>query len=128
VILQTYQPEHYVIQSAAGHDYDRFFQQELEHRRELGYPPFRRLTSLVYRHHDLTQARLEAERLAGQLRQRLEAENAPTDLIGPAPCFFDRVRGLYRWQIVLRAHDPSQWIPETLPEGWTIDVDPVSLL
>jgi primosomal protein N' (replication factor Y) len=128
VILQTYQPDHYVIQSAANHDYDRFYQQELEHRRGLGYPPFRRLTSLVFRHHDLTHARQEAERMAGLLRSRLEADNAHSDLIGPAPCFFDRVRGLYRWQIVLRANDPGRWIPEALPEGWTIDVDPVSLL
>jgi primosomal protein N' (replication factor Y) len=128
VILQTYQPEHYVIQAAAGHDYDRFYQQEVEYRRGLGYPPFRRLTSLLYRHHDLSRARQEVERMAGMLRSRLEAENAPSDLIGPAPCFFDRVRGLYRWQIVLRANEPHRWIPEAIPEGWTIDVDPVSLL
>jgi primosomal protein N' (replication factor Y) len=128
VILQTYQPDHYIIQAAAEHDYENFYAQELEHRRDLGYPPFRRLARLVYRHHDVSRARQETERLAGQLRHRLEAENAPSDLIGPAPCFFERLRGLFRWQIVLRAANPTRWIPEALPEGWIVDIDPVSLL
>ena len=43
VLIQTYQPDHYVFQTVQSQDYDRFFQQELESRRQLGYPPFTRL-------------------------------------------------------------------------------------
>ena len=43
VLIQTYQPDHYVFQAVQSQDYDSFFQQELESRRQLGYPPFTRL-------------------------------------------------------------------------------------
>ena len=51
------------------------------------------------------------------------------DLIGPAPCFFGREQGKYRWQIVVRAVDPVAFLRLiTIPPGWRLDVDPVSLL
>jgi primosomal protein N' (replication factor Y) len=127
VILQTYHPDHEVIVAASQHDYEGFYRQELEHRRLLGYPPFQRLTRLVYRHPDPDRARREAERVGRLVRRDLERAGDPSDLIGPAPCYFDRVRGDFRWQIVLRASDPRPLIPP-LPEGWIIDVDPVTLL
>ncbi|HEX6306220.1 MAG TPA: primosomal protein N', partial [Anaerolineales bacterium] len=40
VILQTFDPHHYVVQAAAQHDYAAFYRQELEYRRELAYPPY----------------------------------------------------------------------------------------
>ena len=128
VILQTYHPDHEAIVAASRHDYDGFYRHELEVRRQLGYPPFQRLTRLVYRHSDPAQARREAERVGGILRRTLEQDGDPSDLIGPAPCFFQRLRGDSRWQIVLRAFDPRPLIPSALPEGWGIDVDPVTLL
>jgi primosomal protein N' (replication factor Y) (superfamily II helicase) len=127
VILQTYHPDHEVILAASRHDYEGFYRLEIEHRRQLGYPPFQRLTRLVYRHADPDRARREAERVGRLLQRSLQGTGAPPELIGPAPCFFDRVRGDSRWQIVLRAQDPRPLIPP-LPEGWTIDVDPVTLL
>ena len=56
VILQTFLPEHYVIQAASRHDYQAFYQQELEYRRQLHYPPFSRLVRLEYRHRDPERA------------------------------------------------------------------------
>ncbi|MFN2147566.1 MAG: primosomal protein N' [Anaerolineales bacterium] len=128
VILQTYQPDHYAIQAAAKHDYERFYHQELRLRRELAYPPFRRLARLVYRHTSSRRAEREAERLASVLKASAREAGTAVDLIGPAPCFFERVRGLYRWHLILRGSDPAGAIPETLPEGWAVDIDPVSLL
>jgi primosomal protein N' len=49
-------------------------------------------------------------------------------LIGPVPCFYRRIRGEYRWQIVIRSADPRPLIPIELDTAWTVDVDPVSLL
>ena len=127
VILQTYHPDHEAIVAASKHDYEGFYHQELEHRRMLGYPPFQRLTRLVYRHPDPDRARREAERVGRLVRRGLESAGDSTDMIGPAPCFFDRVRGDSRWQVVLRASNPRPLIPP-LPEGWVVDVDPVTLL
>jgi primosomal protein N' (replication factor Y) len=128
VILQTYQPDHYAIRAASEHDYDAFYAQEIRLRQELGYPPFRRLARLLFRHTSEEAARAETERIAAQLRQRIMQIDSRTDLIGPSPCFFRRQRGEYRWQIVLRGSDPAALIPDDLPKGWFVDIDPVSLL
>ncbi len=129
VILQTFQPDNYVIQNAARHDYESFYEHELSMRRSLGYPPFARLVRLEYRSADNTKAEQAARRLAGQLQTWLEAEKRQlTELIGPAPCFFARQDRLYRWQIILRGPDPAGLLRGRILEGWKIEVDPPSLL
>jgi primosomal protein N' (replication factor Y) len=128
VILQTFNPDHYAIAAAARHDYEAFYQAEIRHRRELGYPPFRRLARLLYRHTSDDKARAETGRMAAVLDARIRASPDTAELIGPAPCFFRRLRGDFRWHIVLRASDPRPLLPDDLPRGWLIDVDPVSLL
>ena len=71
-----------------------------------------------------------AENLAARLRRALVREGLPaTDLIGPAPAFFARLRGRYRWQILLRHTDPPAFLRTVdIPRGWRIDIDPVSVL
>ena len=128
VIMQTFQPDHYVIQAAARHDYNAFYQRELRFRQELGYPPYSRLVRLVYRHPSSAQAASETQHMAGQLKTTIQDAGLKIDLIGPAPCYFSRVRGLYRWHIVLRGSDPARFLPIEIPDGWGIDIDPVSLL
>ncbi|MCJ7511582.1 MAG: primosomal protein N' [Anaerolineales bacterium] len=128
VILQTYQPEHYALQAAARHDYAGFYRQELEKRRDLGYPPYRRLVRLVYAHTSSQAAERAAIEMGRRLQARLQAAGGSTELIGPAPCFFERVGGRYRWQVILRGQRPLDALQGPLPEGWQIDVDPVSLL
>jgi primosomal protein N' (replication factor Y) len=128
VILQTYQPDHYAIQAASKHDHDTFYRQELRHREELRYPPFTRLVRLVYRDTSDTRAEEEAVRLHGALEVKIQAMDQKIDLIGPTSCFFKRIRGQYRWQIILRGSDPASAIPDEFPDGWSINVDPINLL
>ena len=129
VIVQTYSPDHYAIQAAAGHDYAGFYRQELAYRRQLGYPPFSRLVALRYTDKDGRRCREEAERLGRWLAAEVRRLSLPFSLIGPAPCFFGRIEGRYRWQLVIRAPDPVPWLRDLLlPRGWRIDVDPISLL
>lgn len=128
VILQTYQPDHYAIKAAAGHDYASFYRQELAYRRSLRYPPYFRLARLLYRHFSDHSAQVEAERMAAELSHRIRKQRRAADLIGPAPCFFHRLRGNYRWHVILRAADPASILLEDPPQGWMVDVDPVSLL
>jgi primosomal protein N' (replication factor Y) len=129
VLLQTFQPEHYVIQAAAGHNYREFYTQELEHRRHLHYPPFTRLVRLEYRHNRLETAEAAAQAMAEQLRQSIRLEGRrSTELIGPAPCFFSRLAGLYRWQIVLRGPDPASLLSHRDLGEWRVEIDPPSLL
>ena len=129
VVLQTFQPEHYAIQAASRHDYADFYQRELAERRTLGYPPFNRLLRLEYRSFDPVNAENEARRLAGRISSDLEKERrTQTDLIGPVPCFFSKVGGWYRWQVVLRGPDPVSLLRGKALPGWRVEVDPVSIL
>ncbi|HTX90310.1 MAG TPA: primosomal protein N' [Anaerolineales bacterium] len=129
VVLQTFQPEHYAIRAAAGHDYAAFYDRELEYRRRLGYPPFGRLVRLETREGNPARAEAEARRLAEKIQAWLEVDDRrQTTLIGPAPCFFSRLNGVYRWQIVLRGPDPASLLRDKNLSGWRVEVDPPSLL
>jgi primosomal protein N' (replication factor Y) len=129
-IIQTYNPDHYAIRAAARHDYAAFARRELAFRRDLGYPPYRRIARLEYRHRKPERARLAAERMTETIRATLTARGLPThDLIGPAPAFFAKRRDRYRWQIILRAEDPADLIRRVeIRSGWRVDIDPVSVL
>ena len=133
VIMQTFMPDNYAIQAAAGHDYAGFYQRELAERRKLGYPPFARLLRLEYRNADAVLAEKEARRMALQVQRWLdEGGFTATHMIGPTPCFFARQAGLYRWQIVLRGADPLRIMMQHHPLGgderWRVEVDPLNLL
>lgn len=130
VVLQTFMPEHPVIQAAAGHDYAAFYRMEVENRRLLRYPPFSQLLRLEYRHSDPAKAESEARALARRLETLIETEKrAQTDLIGPAPCFFAKVNDIFRWQVILRGPEPLS-LARSLPglSGWRVEVNPQSLL
>jgi len=130
VVIQTYHPDHYAVVAASDHDYERFAAQELAFRREQEYPPYRRLAKLVYEDASYTRARARAETLAQMLREALARDGLPvTDLMGPAPPFFARLRDRYRWQILLRHHQPPAFLHALqIAPGWRIEVDPVSVL
>ena len=130
VIIQTYHPQHYVIRFAAAHDYEGFARHELAFRREALYPPYLRLARLLFRHSRAERAQAEAERMGRQLRDRAEAAGLPpTTLIGPAPAFFYRRRGRYRWQIIVRHFDPADFLRGVdFPAGWQVEIDPIDLL
>jgi len=129
VILQTFQPEHYVIQAASRHDYQAFYQQELEYRRQLHYPPFSHMVRLEYRHRDPKRAEATANALASQIQAWLkEGDLRETELVGPVPCFFSRLGGLYRWQLVLRGPDPAALLRGRSLGDWRVEVNPPSLL
>jgi primosomal protein N' (replication factor Y) len=129
VVLQTYLPDHYALQCAAAHDFPAFAERELEHRRTLDLPPYQNLVRLVFVHSIESAAREGAETLAGTLRARIvEQELVETSLTGPVPCFFEKIAGKYRWQIVLRGPRASRLVEPPLPDGWQVDVDPVTML
>ncbi len=128
-ILQTFQPDHYVIQAAAQHDYRSFYRQEVGYRRKIGYPPFSQLVRLEFRGDDEPKVAATAQNFARQLQGWLAQLGQPNiDLIGPVPCFFSRVSGVYRWQIVLRGVDPAAVLRGKTLSQVRVEVDPISLL
>jgi primosomal protein N' (replication factor Y) len=130
VIIQTYSPQNYAISAASRQDYGDFYYQEIEYRRQFGYPPFSCLARLVYTHTSPISCRQEAERLSRLIvNERDRRGIADLRLIGPAPAFMPRVRGRYHWQIILCGQAPAKLLREmTFPQGWIIDIDPVTVL
>ncbi|MCH8814853.1 MAG: primosomal protein N' [Chloroflexi bacterium] len=130
VIIQTYTPEHYAVEAAAAHSYDTLYDREIESRQRLGYPPFGRLVQLTFAHTGESYAQEQAAKMTHRLksaRDRLGTANL--DILGPAPAFVSRIRGRWRWNVLLRGNDPTVVLrDEPLPVGWTVDVDPVSLI
>jgi primosomal protein N' (replication factor Y) len=134
VIIQTYTPEHYAIRSAAQHDYAAFFAQERAFRSQMGYPPFSHLARLVGSNSNLARCREEAQELAHLLRARIQHDRLDgLSIIGPAPCFFSRLRGNWRWHILVRAPLEGDGLHALLghlsiPPGWKLDIDPLEIL
>ena len=129
VIVQTYNPSHYAVQAAAKHDYPGFYQQEIEFRRELREPPFVQLAALTFMHTNDNRCHEEAEKTAKRIIEERDSKGIPDmSLIGPAPAFVHRLRGRYRWQIIVRGSELSSFLKNIpLPQGWMIDIDPVGL-
>ncbi|MCL0091347.1 primosomal protein N' [Dehalococcoidales bacterium] len=129
-IIQTYSPQHYTIQAAAKHDYALFYEKEIAYRRQLHNPPFTRLACLVYSHTNDGLCQREAERMKQLIIEEIEARGiADLSLIGPAPAFIPRLRGKFRWQLILRGSEPSAFLAQMpIPQGWIVDIDPVGLV
>ena len=129
VIIQTYSPEHYAIQAAAKYAYAAFYSKEIDYRHQLHNPPFSRLACLTYSHTNDAVCQREAERMKRLLTQEIDSRGiADLSLIGPAPAFIHRLRGRFRWQLILRGSEPSALLRELpIPQGWTVDIDPVGV-
>ncbi|HXF51697.1 MAG TPA: primosomal protein N', partial [Dehalococcoidia bacterium] len=88
-----------------------------------------RLVKLTFQHTSATYAFEEARRVERLLRNERDRRGLDIDIRGPAPAYVARVRGRWRWQIVLKGLDPAEFVRDlALPQNWSIDVDPVTLL
>lgn len=130
VYIQTYEPEAPPILAAAHHDYRAFYEEEIAHRRRAGYPPFTRIVRMVHRDSNAERGLEEASRVASELRVKRDAAGrAEPDILGPTQAYIARVRGEYRWQVLLRGRNPAALLGDVrLGERWHVDVDPASLL
>jgi primosomal protein N' (replication factor Y) len=136
VIIQTYNPDHYSIVAASHHDYHSFYKKEIILRRELSYPPFVHLVILRLKGRDEKRVIDVAEGLGEKLREG--AHRFGTIVLGPAPCPLPKIRGEFRWQILIKGKSPTRMrglIREcldtfTVPRGVRlgVDVDPVGML
>jgi len=139
VLIQTRAPEHIAIQFAAQHDVRGFLDRELHDRREVSYPPFSRLALLRVDAADEALARGTAARLAACAKASLDGLSRRVDVLGPAAAPIARLRGRFRFRVLLRARErgPLRAVLSAVAaarEGVdrrvrvAIDVDPVSML
>ena len=128
-VIQTYQPDHYAIAAAAAQDYEAFYQTEIEARRLQGNPPFNQLAQIVCADLSVRAVQQTLEELAGRLRYSSDRQGrGDVEVIGPTPCQPERVRGRYRWRLLLRGRRLWQFLDgEPIPRNCRVIVDPVRL-
>lgn len=145
VLVQTFNPEHESVAAAAEHDYETFYRREIINRRELAYPPFTRLANVLCQDEDSAAAERRLRHLATRLGGGTSILDGPKrggddslTVLGPALCPLGRLRGRYRWHVLLKAADTDtlrarlrsalHGLSPTERVGITVDIDPLSLM
>jgi primosomal protein N' (replication factor Y) len=134
VVVQTFRPDAPAIRLAAENQVAEFYEQEIDERRILGFPPFSRLFRVVVRGRDDGKVRSFIEKIASELSDG----GNDWELMGPAECPIGKISGQFRRHIILRSssfdrtHAALASVLGRLPSVYglriEIDIDPVSLL
>ncbi len=140
VIIQTHQPDHYSICTAQKHDYHTMYEREITLRSHLSFPPFSRLVNLRLEGKKEEEVEQTAVKLAEVIRKLLQNRKGVT-LLGPAPAPLTRIKGKYRWQMLLKGknvrmlHSLCNGIFDNAPPAvkagtikMAVDVDPENML
>ncbi|GCE26132.1 hypothetical protein KDA_16160 [Dictyobacter alpinus] len=129
VIVQTFNPQHFCVETSSHHDYHGFYGVEIASRYRYQYPPFRRFVKFTYSHENRQRSQNEALLLYERLQQWIKRLGlVDTDIVGPAPALMERVRGKYHWQMIVRGPDLHRLLRVIEAPDWQIDIDPVSTL
>lgn len=152
VFVQTYTPEHYSVITASHHDYEGFVEEELPHRRKLGYPPYCRLILITLTHEQVPLLVRTAEAVAQRLRELGAAEQENVfasstgedffmNVLGPVASPIPRIKDRYRFQCVVKYRgeaSASRIVAKVLDEfaerttkdklTISVDVDPQMLM
>jgi primosomal protein N' (replication factor Y) len=135
VIVQTFSPQNEAIVAAARGRNDEFYGEEIERRRELGFPPFTRIIRIVFRSTDSAKAEKEASVFCSAVEPKIERF---ADVLGPADCPISIISGKHRVHVIFRSQRFAEMhatIRTALRSHEAhsdvyieIDVDPISLL
>jgi primosomal protein N' (replication factor Y) len=135
VWIQAYEVEHHAIRTAAEHDFETFVRQELQTRRELGYPPFAHLALIRVESRSEAMAAAAANDAAARLRDRVRNQGVPVQVFGPAPAPLARLRNWWRFQILIKGRSRHEVRAAVAAAGrpprdvrQILDVDPYSML
>lgn len=138
VIIQGIASDHYALLRAAAHDFQGFYEEEIAFREDAGYPPFSYLAMVVISGTAEKSVEKGAQDAARSLREERQRLKLRTEILGPAPAPLAKVRGRFRWQILLKASNRTElkrllmafqdtWNPPRILRT-SIDIDPVDTL
>jgi primosomal protein N' (replication factor Y) len=138
VLIQTYHPYHYALRHACAQDYEGFYNEEINYRRNHSYPPFVALASLLVHGPDLGRVRADSLELRKQLD--LANEDRKCRILGPAPAPLARLKGEHRYQLLIKSRSRKQ-VREIAdaalkamtdkginPRSVNLEIDPVSIM
>ena len=125
-VIQTFQPAGPSLQAAIKKDWGAFYEAEIEQRRKFGFPPFYHILRLSV----ARKTQKTAELAATDLRHKLGADHYKIQIVGPSPAFYEKSRGSFHWQLVIKAKDRAELLKiiASLPASCKYDIDPINLL
>jgi primosomal protein N' (replication factor Y) len=138
VLIQTLNPEHFCFVKAVDHDYEGFFEEELMTRREAAYPPFTRLCLVRVEGTNEERVVRASAVLKDLADKKLKRTGMKISVLGPAPALLSKLKGRFRWQILLKGKDIKSLhtVLGEIKRGFeeerfrgaslTIDVDPIT--
>lgn len=134
VLIQTYHPYHYALRHACAQDYEAFYNEEINYRKNHSYPPFVALASLLVHGPDLGRVRTDSLELRKQLD--LANEDRKCRILGPAPAPLARLKGEHRFQLLIKSRSRKH-VREVADAGLktvsnlrsvNLEIDPVSIM
>ena len=140
VLFQTYNPDFYALQTAREQNYKQFYDTEIVAREEFEYPPFSKIIRFVLSCENQFRAEKASQEIALRLNTMVDkfGISEKLEVLGPTMCVFERLNGLYRFQILVKnrmeekGHDfISRFLHQiVLPKDikLTVDVDPIDIL
>ena len=139
VLIQTFYPEHYALKHAETQNYQAFYDEEIRFRRNLGYPPFVALASILIKHPHYDYA-FDTARILRDCLERANASEKSCRILGPAPAPLARLKGENRLQILVKGQNRKklrEMLDFALSEAEEqncdlrivyVEIDPVNLL
>lgn len=137
VFVQAFTPFHPAIQYARRHDFAGFYEQEIEFRRQLNYPPVSRIALLLLKGRNEEKVKFSATHVRHEI-EKWSGDFPDMILAGPAPAPLARTESKYRFHILLRTRQMTRLSQRLagliasliLPEevAMTVDIDPVNLM
>ncbi|HWZ65408.1 MAG TPA: primosomal protein N' [Patescibacteria group bacterium] len=126
LVVQTYLPEHKIIQQAISRNFKSFYNQQLQNRKSMQFPPFIYLLKLTCSY----KTELGAIRAAKRMASDLKSQWPNVTILGPAPAFYERLHGNYRWQLIIKSKQRANIvaIAKASPPKWQADLDPATIL
>lgn len=110
-IIQTYVPEHYVLNLAAEQNYLAFYEQEIASRQALIYPPFCDICLLEFSSVIESCADKASKTFLGLISSSISSGkiNVPIRALGPSKCLHEKINGRYRYRIIIKCRNNSQF-------------------
>lgn len=127
VVVQSYQPQDETIRCGTAQNYAEFYTAELARRRKSSFPPYTHLLKLTCVYKTEAAAIKNSQKFAALLRQTYR----DITIFGATPAFYERQRGTYRWQIIVKSPKRAVLLEiiKNLPVAhWQHDIDPINLL
>lgn len=129
-LIQTFNPEQKIFKLLAEKNLEEFYAQEISERQGLHYPPYGKLIKLTFQDYSVKKVQEETSRIYPLLEKESSAKIFISE---PKEAYIGKIRGRFRRQIIIKIKDglisdKISAILKSLPNGWLIDVDPISII